>query len=287
MRNPQSRPFVLALDIGGTQTRLAAFPHPTSVDYRPLAQFPTQMDYADQLDRVVAAWDGPGLPRAVGVSIGAQVARDGRTVLTAPNLREYIGRPLTHDLAARLGCPVYLAHDGVCGVLAEHQRGALVGRDRCGYITVSTGTGAAVHLATTTSTLTISVQIGHQILDGNPLLCLCGQSGCLETITGGRQIALRTGHAPQEIGDPAFWDGVCEKLAIGLINLAQLTRVDVVALGGSIALRRRGLVPRVRELVAQRLRDATLEVRTAALGDDAPLAGAALLTELPEGAIVH
>lgn len=292
----------LAIDIGGTSTRVGRFPAPsvgdenglnaTPPDYILLARFPTLSAYEEQLDRIAAVVAAAGQDTGVrfvaaGVSVGAQLAPDGRSVLTAPNLREYIGRPFAADLAARLGCPVALAHDGVCGVLAEHSYGALRGEDRCAYVTLSTGTGAGIFLRTATTGLAISIQIGHQILAGNPYRCLCGQVGCLETRTGGRQLALRLGRDPAEITDPAFWEDYAHTVATGLINLAQLTRVTVVALGGGITLGHPDLVARVGADVRARISDASLAVRAAVLGEDAPLLGAALLPGLPTGAILH
>lgn len=290
---------ILGIDIGGTTTRLGLFPAPDAPTYTPLARFATEPEYAAQIDCIAEfvarrvedyreRRDADhGALAGVGVAVGAQVARDGRGVLTAPNLPDYIGKPLADDLAARLGCPVRLAHDGVCGVLAERRFGALADEDRCAYLTVSTGTGAAIQLRNGAAALTVSIQVGHQILDGNPLPCLCGQVGCLETITGGRQIARRLGRPPEEIADPAFWALLAEKLAIGLVNLAQLTRVAVVALGGGIALQRPSLRAEVQARVDARLRDARLTLRDAALGEDAPLVGAALLPGTPEASIIH
>jgi glucokinase len=226
--------------------------------------------------------DGPACA-AIGVSVGARVRADGGGVAEAPNLRGYEGRALRDDLARVAGVPVRLAHDTVCGLLAEWRAGALRGCDRCAYLTVSTGTGAAVLLRDRL----VSIEFGHQILAGNDRACLCGQVGCLETYTGGRQIELRAGRPPEAIGDPAFWDEVAAKLALGLVNLAHLTRVEVVAVGGGIALHRGDLLDRVGAHLAARLRNLPLALVPAALGADAPLIGATLLPGTDAAMIVQ
>jgi predicted NBD/HSP70 family sugar kinase len=282
--------FRLAIDMGGTQTRVARFEDPESRHFTLLARIPTEVSYERQLDHlieVIRVESAAGRLEGVGISVGAQVTRDGGSVLTAPNLRNYIGKPLVAELTARLGCPVRLAHDGVCGVLGEARFGALAGVERGAYLTISTGTGAGIRLCAGDRATTVSIQIGHQILDGNPRHCLCGQIGCLETITGGRQIALREGRSPAEITDPAFWEHVAAKLAIGLVNLAQLTRVEVVAVSGGIALAHPELRPRLQTLVDARISDASLVVLDAALGEDAPLIGAAVLLDTPPESIIH
>jgi predicted NBD/HSP70 family sugar kinase len=189
------------------------------------------------------------------------------------------------------GLPVRLAHDAVCGLLAEWRLGALAGARRCAYLTLSTGTGCAIHLESPAGVgVNTSIELGHQLLDGNQRVCLCGQVGCLETYTGGRQLALRYGQ-PIETLPAETWAelaaALVEKLSIGLVNLAQLTRVERVALGGAIALHHPELLPALQAGVAERLRGAALDLVAARRPANAPLVGAALLLTTPEGEVIH
>jgi glucokinase len=311
---------VLALDIGGTNTRVALFDDPTrSTASLSLDPFPTEEHYERQLDQITKAISkithhislndpAAGILTnpisiqtnhisyqtnaiSIGVSIGARLMRDGGGIAVAPNLRDYEGRPFARDLAARCGAPVQsvrLAHDPVCGLLAERRFGVLRDTDRGAYVTVSTGTGAAIYLGSPGEIgQALSIEFGHQTLDGDTYVCLCGQIGCLETYTGGRQLALRYGRPLEEIEDAAVWDALYDKLALGLVNLAQLTRVEAVALSGAIALRHEGFLDELRTRVEKRLRGMTLWLDLATLGEQAPLVGAALLPDTPESAILH
>ena len=294
-----SEQSVIAVDIGGTNTRVAPFTSPArSTADISLDAFPTEERYERQLDQITKAISkitnhvsNQTNPMSIGVSIGARLARDGSGVAVAPNLRDYEGRPFVRDLAERCGAPVQsvrLAHDPVCGLLAERRFGVLQNADRCAYLTVSTGTGVAIYLGSPGEIgQALSIEFGHQILDGNTRECLCGQVGCLEIYTGGRQLALRYGRPLEEVEDAAVWDALYDKLALGLVNLAQLTRVEVVALSGAIALRHEGFLDELRERVETRLRGMALRLELATLGERAPLVGAALLPDASEGAILH
>ncbi len=341
---------ILAIDIGGTQTRISIFggiatqpaasgtssglalavapdwhrdtrlPSDLSAMDPPygriLARYPTPPDYDAQLQAISAVVRSPSAssaarPAAIGVAIGAQLARDGRSVLAAPNLPTYVARPFAADLEAALSCPVWLGHDTVCGLLAERWSGAVAGEeapapwdattaprqhaggpragvlcayDRCAYLTLSTGTGAAFHLRQGARELTCSIEFAHQILEGNTRRCLCGQVGCLETYTGGRQMARFA--SPDEIATAAFWETFSDKLAIGLVNLAKLTRVEAVAIAGGIALARPNLLADLQPRVDARLAAAHLTLLAAAFGEHAPRIGAALLPSTPPDQIV-
>jgi glucokinase len=279
----------LAVDNGGSSTRVGRISDLHHLEFEQIEQFPTSQSYAAQALKLrgsIAALRCERLD-GIGISLGGHIARDGLSVRDAANLRDYEGKPLVRQLQELFACPVRLAHDTVCGLLAEKTFGALAPFDRCAYLTVSTGTGAAIQLRKDGQTLTISMEMGHQLLAGNTRPCLCGQVGCLETITGGRQIALRFGREADQIDDPAFWQEFTEALALGIVNLARLARVEAIAISGGIALH----APYLKEYLPGHVaRLGTRDVPRlfwSRLGENAPLLGAALLLETPEATIIH
>ena len=289
---------VIAVDLGGTNTRVAllacaappAPPHVETTD-----AFLTDPDYDKQLARLSSALAaareraGKRGVMGVGVSIGGRMARDGSGLTIAPNLPGYERRPLTSDLASQTGLTARAAHDTVCGLFGERRYGALVSAERCAYLTISTGLGAAIYLAGPGAApgVTVSIEMGHQLLDGSDRLCLCGQTGCLETYVGGRQLELRYGVPLAQITDAAVWDALAEKLALGLVNLAQLTRVEVVATGGAVALARPALLADLQARVDARLHGMALRIVPAALGERAPLIGAAVLLDTDPATVLN
>jgi predicted NBD/HSP70 family sugar kinase len=279
----------LAIDLGGSNTRVGLFSSLEKPDFTLLGTFPTQSSYGGQLERLadlLRVQQIDGLAGA-GVSVGARVARDGRSIVFGPNFSEYLNQPLAADLEERLGCPVRLGHDTVCGLLGERRFGALREDERAGYLTISTGTGAAIQLGKGETALISSIEFGHQVLEGNERGCLCGQIGCLETFTGGRQLELRYGQPIAEFADESFWHVFSSKLALGLLNLALLARVDVVAVSGAIALENSLLLPLVQAKVDALLKWGRLLLVRAELGAHAPLVGAASLLAVSEGMILH
>ena len=279
----------LAIDLGGSNTRMGLFASLETPEFTPLASFPTQETYEKQLARIVVTLHERGVEQLAGadVSVAARVARDGRSLVFGPNLPAYLRRPLATDLEQRLGCIVRLGHDTVCGLLGEQHFGVLREHERSAYLTISTGTGAAIQLGKGETRLTSSIEIGHQILDGNSRRCLCGQSGCLETFTGGKQLELRHGRPLAEFADEAFWQEFSAKLALGLLNLAQLSRIEVVAVSGAIALQNPSLLSMLQTELNALLHNAAVQLLPAQLGEHAPLVGAAILLDTPEETLLH
>ncbi|MEV6926307.1 ROK family protein [Dactylosporangium sp. NPDC051485] len=257
----------MAVDIGGTWTRVGP------------ARFRTLPQYRRQIDMIADAVPPGNDP--VGVSFGGRVTATGE-VRVALNLRGYEGRPLAADLVAALGRPVRVAHDATCGLIGEAREGALRGFERCGYLTLSTGVGAALRLGG----VHLTTEAGHQLVAGNDLRCDCGQTGCLQTLTGGAALARRLGRPLESVTDEGFWVSYAGSLAPGVANFALTAGLEAVALGGAIALNPL-LWPPLRESLARILTYQRVAVVPAALGEDAPLRGAEALPDLPPDSILH
>ncbi len=131
MTNAQFTPIgssnYIGVDIGGTNTRVGVFETLNAPDFVHLARFPTYQSYEEQLHHIIIAVQASNLDRlaGIGVSVAARIAKDGHSVSVAPNLPEYVDKPFAEDLVERLKIPVRLAHDTVCGLLAERQFGIL------------------------------------------------------------------------------------------------------------------------------------------------------------------
>ena len=275
---------------GGTTTRIGAFESTDMVAYEALLRFETSQVYVihmakiyDMLDDIEKAEKIKG----IGVSFGAQITPDGERIGVAPNLRDFEGKALRKELTARYDCPVVIAHDTVCGALGEAEQGVMQGVDRFAYLTISTGTGGALHQRRGNNRLISSIEFGHQIIEPHGRKCLCGQRGCLETFTGGRQIFEQTGQHPHEIDDMKFWRTFIDRLATGIVNVTNLNGVQSVVLGGGIALNNDYLRVNLPARVTYAHYRDDIQVKWSALGEDAPLIGALNLLRLPEDVLLH
>ena len=276
------------IDLGGTNTSIVTFASLAVPQYTLVAQFPTDQDYARQLERILAALDRSGHQlEGVGMAIGAQLTPDGLSIEESWTMQAYVGHSIVSDVASATGVAVRAANDNVCGVLAETTLGVLQPWQRSAYLTVSTGTGAGIRLGKGNGSIAWLAQVGHHVvqMDGEP--CVCGQRGCVQTITGGQQFLRRYGKPAAEIHDEAVWQEVTETLAIAIVNLSRIARVDAVCVSGGIGYNN----THIRARLAARVRalgPATgVRVCFPAFGEQAPVIGAALLLADPDVTILH
>jgi glucokinase len=264
----------VGVDMGGTKTRIAVFGSQNATHFREIAQFPTAPTYADQVTEIVAAVRSVEGVQGVGLALGAQLTRDGQGIDVSYTMPDMVGKPLIADLVAALGMPVRATNDNVCANLAETFHGVLTPYERAAYLTVSTGTGAGVRLGRPESGAFLYLsQVGHHMIDPHGARCTCGQIGCVQAITGGQSILKRYGAPAAALDDDAAWQEITDAIATAIVNLARVTRVDAVGVGGGIGFNARSLRAHLVERVREKSPGLPLAVHFVALGEDAPLVG--------------
>lgn len=184
-----SEPFAIAIDVGGTNIRVARIARDGRVlSKRAVAGSRVRADALAIIDGLVEGMRDEG--DAVAIAIGVPGRVDGRTgeVISGGYL-DLSGVDLEAALARRFKLPVMVANDCSMALVGEARLGAGQGRRNLVMLTIGTGIGGAVlsdgrvlHGARHAG------QLGHLVvnLDGRP--CLCGQRGCVETESSGTSL---------------------------------------------------------------------------------------------------
>ncbi|MFC5749279.1 ROK family protein [Actinomadura rugatobispora] len=268
------------------------------------------------LDEVVGVLAGFGgalvdaAPRAAGcVGVGASFcglvrAADGMVRL-APNMGWAdldFGPALGRRLG--LGLPVAVGNEAHLGALAEYERGAGAGSRNLVYLHGDVGVGGGVIVGgrLLDGDDGYGAELGHMIVNphgGRP--CNCGSRGCLEAEVGEAALLEAAGRA----GGPVGRDGVRavvdaaaagdatarqaldragDWLGIGAVNLINLFNPGAMVFGGVLSEIYRGAAARIHARVdagSLPVSRERVELRTAALGEDSCLSGAAELAFAP------
>jgi glucokinase len=230
--------------------------------------------------------------RAAVVGVPGRVNYQFGTLEYAPNLPAGWPEAITRTLlSSEVGIDVALANDADLAAVGEAWFGAGRDFDDVVYLTLSTGVGAGVVLARRLVHGRRSlIEVGHTIVDLTA--SLAGQPATLEDHASGTaflRLAAKaglTGSARElddavrrgEPGPVAVWNHVVAAAAAGVVNLAWLFAPQVIVVGGGLGLIGDLLLDPVRATLAASgppALEPPIEVRSAALGDDAGLAGAA------------
>lgn len=248
----------------------------------------------------------------IGIGCPGVLALDDGLILEAPNLGWH-RVPLEALLKKWFRCAVVLANDVDAGVYGEYRFGA--GQDARTLLGVFPGTGIGGGCVfggkLVRGKMGSAMEIGHIPIRENGRLCGCGKRGCLEAQAGRLAISAEVaqaafrGEAPWlaanagadlkkikskvlaksiKAGDVAVERIVRDGMRLmgrGIGGVVNLLGPDVIVLGG-------GLVEAMPKLILEEVRAGIREtamdslvrqsrVRTAKLGDDATILGAAAL----------
>ncbi|MFF5858449.1 ROK family protein [Streptomyces sp. NPDC012751] len=274
---------VCAVDLRG-EVRARAVRHGAN---RGRAARPVIAELTRLIRQVVAEAERAELwPAGLAVAVPGLVARDGRTVVRAPNLDWH-----DTDLGALLpDWPLTVDNEANFGALAELWLGAGTPGDFL-HVSAEIGIGAAVVVdgRLLRGNRGFAGELGHVPVwpDGPP--CPCGSRGCLEQYAGEEAVLRAAGLEPREdlvgllaeraqTGDEGVQAALRDAgtaLGIALTGAVNLLDPETVVLGGALAGLSPWLLPTLEAELTGRTTGPACPVTVSSLGPQGPLLGAA------------
>ncbi len=250
--------------------------------------------------------------KAIAAGAPGVIDQEDGIVLFSPNLpwKDY---DIRTPIEKKFGVPFHIGNDVNVGVLGEYKYGAAKGYKNVVGFFVGTGMGGGLILngKLFTGNKFKAAEYGHMILDPEGPLCSCGQRGCLEAFSAkkgmssyvaqqasrGRKSILadniQNGVFKSKIlkkalaeGDTVAVEAVdrsCHYLAIATGNMINTFSPDIVVYGGGVIeavgdIFLKKILAEVDRYCMPSIRS-TVELKTAALGDDSILYGALSMIE--------
>lgn len=316
------REFSVGVDIGGTNYKVGVVDTAGRLLFQCKSPTDPASGVDSLLTRVIASVrqvleQGGLLPsdiRSIGIGVPGTADAVSGVVHYAPNLF-WRDVPVSGPVSEAFGTPVFIAQDTRAATWAEFLVGEGQGKRSVAGVTLGTGVGCGMVLDGKIfhGALNTAGEFGHQIVEYGGASCNCGRSGCLEAHAGGLAIvrqareridALRNHSADSQgaitvddvyrlsvqgdVQARQLTDDVVRYVGIGLVNLINLNSIELVCLSGGISNAPADrllnpLVAFVKTHVYEPISD-RVRVCRSALGEDAPLIGAALLDRAIEKA---
>jgi len=299
---------VLAVDVGGTQTRAALVDCEGHVMHRQSVRTPAD-EGADAVVSAIARACRSILSEAkitttipLGLCAPGPLDAKRGIALSTPTIRGFTNFPLRQALSDALGVPVTIENDGPCAALGEWMCGAGRGTENFVYVTISTGIGGGIVSdgRLMRGRLGLAGHVGHMPLktEGGAI-CFCGKPGCWEAEASGSALqkkALAAGFtglpdvfARAEGREPkalSFVAAASDDIALGVVAIIHLFSPERVVIGGGVSNGFNVLGPLIRERVDARVLPPFrgTDIVRAGLGDDSGLIGAAQLVLHPHTA---
>lgn len=295
-----SNPHYLGVDIGGTAVKLGI----VTVDGEVLVRMERSVSFDGYKTPIMTTvqqaiddflQETGEDPAGIGVSATGQIdSVQGIVAGVGGNFPGWEGAVIGPVLAERYHQTVTVANDANCMCLGEAWVGAARGCSDVIGITIGTGVGGGIITGgrLLEGARGLAGEIGHlQIHAGDGIACGCGAAGCYEKYASTTALVERAREMNpayengrgifQEAaaGNPeilALLDSWIDEILYGLQSLIYIFNPQVIVIGGGVSAQEELLIEPIRhKLMAATMpamRDG-LEVRAAALGNDAGLVG--------------
>jgi len=237
-------------------------------------------------------------------------------VVTYANNLGFYGVELAKMLKERTGIDFYLANDANAAAYGEFVAGAGKGTKDFIMITLGTGVGGGVIIdgKIYTGSNGAGIELGHVVVSMDGEMCSCGRHGCWEAYASATALIRQTKQAMIKYSDTVMWDLVngdinavngltafdamrrgdkagkmvvdkyINYIAVGVANNINIFQPEVFCIGGGISKEGDNLILPIKQFVKgenyARNLTKNAEIKTAELGNDAGIIGAAYLGDL-------
>ena len=299
----KAAPVRIGIDIGGTDTKIGLVDvHQKLIDAVCIpteAEKPVKEVIQKVGERALELLEKNGIPmdQCVGAGIGVPgtVDRKAGVVRYSNNIR-WEEVHLADEIGKYLPIPVEIANNADCAALGEAVAGAGKECSDVVMLTLGTGVGGGIILDSEIyeGRGMGGSELGHMVIVENGEPCTCGRRGCLEayvSITALKREAYRTAgkemdqeeiFALAEQGDPGMKkvvEAYIRRLGLGIVNIVNIFRPQLVLLGGDIPKQGEALLSPLRRIVEEEcfggVKGDVPEIEEAILGREAGMIGAA------------
>ena len=237
-------------------------------------------------------------------------------MVTFSNNLDFYDVPMAKMLKERTGIDFYLENDANAAAYGEFVAGAGKGANNFIMITLGTGVGGGVIINRKiySGSNYAGAELGHTVICMDGETCNCGRQGCWETYASATALIRQTKQAMIKYPESIMWKlcnndinsvsgltafdamrkgdaagkAVVDKyvyyIAVGIANNMNIFQPDIICIGGGVSKEGDNIIKPIMEYVSgenyARNVAKKCEVKTATLGNDAGIVGAAYICNL-------
>jgi glucokinase len=308
--SPHTDPTFIGIELCGSKLRGATVDNEGVISERKEVVVQPESFVAQVTDLVNALRHDGNNVSAVGIAIPGLVNRQSDRVITSSHLPPKVRENLHAEVMEATGLRIELENDANAAAYGEYKVGAGRGSRDMFYITIGQGIGGAIILdgKLWTGSSGFAGEVGHITIDTEGSECVCGNTGCLETVASAPNIVRRANErlnrdstsslsrlamnkdftaddmAHEAMEGDDFASMMIERtgkyIGTGVASVINLLNIERIVLGGGVMkagdLILNPIIQEAKRRAFQPCFEAT-EIIAASLGEDATTIGAAML----------
>jgi len=241
-----NREYVLGIDIGGTNLRLALVDKDYNI-YKPFLKKIIEYKNDNLLEFIIetiSSYLREVETEIIAIGVGVPgIVKKGQEIISCPNITKLEGEIFYQILKEEFKLPIYIDKDVNMLMLADYYH---LGTDYDNIVGIYIGTGFGSSLILNsqlyTGTRGFAGELGHIHLKGMDGKCNCGNEGCLELYAGGKKLQIIADEYDINIEElflkKSIQDTNISKfindIAIGTSTVINIFDPELVVLGGGV-----------------------------------------------------
>lgn len=266
----------IAIDIGGTNIRIASF-DPKTHKLLSKTSFEVHKDFENAIQVIVneiRQISKNNRIQGIGIAAPGLIDKENGVIKDSSNLPTWNNKPIKDVLEKEFKTDVRIDNDMAVAAIGEYLFGFGKDEESFIYIIWGTGFGGAYVRKIGEQIQVLQLELGHQILVWDGLLCGCKQKGCAEAYLGGGYAEKAYGSKFSNETSNEIWNKVTEKAGHALINTINHLPVNLMVFGGGVVNKQNHLTDRVKKIVSENMTTyPTPDMKLSKLGEDGGLYG--------------
>jgi len=297
--------YRLGIDIGGTKVNIGLLDEQKNIALKHIVKLPNNKDHIFVLNWLKEIIDMLFLKNSIsyseiiscGMGIPGTISTDGKIAIKVPNIG-WENAELASGFEKLTGISTRLVQDSRAAAFGEYMAGNGIGKKIVVCVTLGTGIGTGIVLNGTIfdGALGAAGELGHIPVVANGRECGCGKKGCLENYVAGKGLGMT---AQEVFGEEFTANDVFEKVRNGdkaaikilneaifmlgnaMVSIINMLSPDCLLFSGGMSKQTDLFInPLIRYIKEHSYSVSVGEgfyIGLAALGEDSPMVGAALI----------
>ncbi len=309
----------LGIDLGGTNIKGGVVEENGNILVRKSVKTESDKGYEAVIDNIAALCETllseSGLKlgdiEGIGIALPGMIDSGAGEVVYSNNIN-WKDVKIVKLIKEKLDTEIRITNDANAAALGEAVFGAGKKYKDSVFITLGTGVGGGIIIdgKIFAGNKSAGAEIGHTVIKAHGAKCTCGLSGCFEAYSSATALIRETKAVMRNDKNSLLWkacggdinringkhpfdlygkdsaakkvvDEYIDYLSIGLVNIANVFRPEVIMLGGGVCAQGDNLIKPLQKLVDERIYGGELGPKVpiviASLGNDAGFMGAAAL----------
>lgn len=247
----EKQKWILAIDIGGTRIRMGLVSE-ENILQKEKSEFVEENDsnnfiphLCERIKSYLKQLPGDTWPIAVAVGVPSTLSKDRKLVISTPNIQGLNNVRLQDILEKELNLPVFVERDVNYLLCYDVINFRISSESTVIACYMGTGIGNAVQIngELLTGHSGVACELGHIPVFGNDLPCVCGNTGCIETIASGKYLLklCEQNFGDQDIknvfvnyGDTSEIHTFIEAMSIPVATEINIFAPEYVIIGGGV-----------------------------------------------------